>query len=122
MPRILVVDVEPEIRDLLRRFFTKKNYTVVTAETGAECLAILKKEEIDAVLLDFVMPGVTGLEALQKIQALHPDLPVVMVTSETDEDLAKTTLEQGAFDYVMKPMNFDYLERTIYLKLAERLL
>lgn len=122
MPRILVVDVEPEIRYLLRRFFTKKNYTVVTAETGAECLAILKKEEIDAVLLDFVMPGVTGLEALQKIQALHPDLPVVMVTSETDEDLAKTTLEQGAFDYVMKPMNFDYLERTIYLKLAERLL
>ena len=121
MPRILVVDDEPQIRDLLRRFFTKKNYTVVTAETGAECLAILKKEEIDAVLLDFAMPGMTGLEALQKIQALHPGLPVVMVTGETDEDLAKAMLEEGAFDYVMKPMNFDYLERTIYLKLAERL-
>ena len=121
MPRILIVDDEQEVRNLLARFFGRKNYTVLAAETGDECLAILERDRVDAVLLDLHMPGMSGLEALRKIHAIHPDLPVVMVTGETDEDLAKATLKEGAFDYVMKPMNFDYLERTIYMKLAEQL-
>lgn len=122
MPRILVVDDEPEVRDLLRRFFTRKKYTVLTAESGAECLATLERDEVDAVLLDVTMPGMSGMEVLARIHATRPDLPVVMVTGMTDEELAKETLAKGAFDYVMKPMNFDYLERTIYIKLAEKLL
>jgi DNA-binding NtrC family response regulator len=122
MPRILVVDDEPEIRDLLRRFFTRKQYTVLTAESGAECLATLDRDEVDAVVLDLAMPGMSGMEVLSEIRAKQPDLPVVMVTGITDEELAKETLRQGAFDYVMKPMNFDYLERTLYIKLAEKLL
>lgn len=122
MPRILVVDDEPEVRNLLARFFGRKNYTVLGAETGAECLAVLERDTVDAVLLDLHMPGMSGLEVLRKIHAMHPDLPVVMITGDTDEELAKATLKEGAFDYVMKPMNFDYLERTIYVKLAEQLL
>jgi len=121
MPRILVVDDEKEIRTLLSRFFTKKNYQVRTAVTAEEAIRILETESMDAVLLDIVLPGMSGLEALSRIRTRWPGLPVVMVSGQDDEEVAKETLKAGAFDYVVKPLNFDYLERTIYLKLVERL-
>ena len=121
MPRILVVDDEKEIRTLLSLFFTKKNYQVRTAVTAEEAIRILETESMDAVLLDTVLPGMSGLEALSRIRTRWPGLPVVMVSGQDDEEVAKETLKAGAFDYVVKPLNFDYLERTIYLKLVERL-
>lgn len=122
MIRILVVDDEEEVRNLLSRFFQKKNYDTLTADSGEAALATLQKEKVDAVLLDIRMPGLDGLEVLRRIRADNPDLPVVMVSGEDDEDVAKATLNEGAFDYVMKPINFDYLERTVYFRLAEKLL
>ena len=122
MPRILVVDDEKDIRDILERFFTKKKYEVLTSESGEEAISLLEKEKIDAVLLDIRMPGMNGLDALRSMLKLRPDMPVIMVTGETDEEIAKSSLREGAFDYVMKPLNFDYLERTLHLKLAQKLL
>jgi DNA-binding response OmpR family regulator len=121
MPRILVVDDEEEIRTLLYRFFTKKNYKVRTAETAEEAIGVLESERVDAVLLDIKLPGTSGLDALGKIRASWPDLPVVMISGQDDEEVAKEALKAGAFDYVVKPLDFDYLERTVYLKLVERL-
>ena len=121
MPRILVVDDEKEVRTLLSRFFTKKNYQVRTAVTAEEAIRILETESMDAVLLDIVLPGMSGLEALSRIRTRWPGLPVVMISGQGDEEVAKETLRAGAFDYVVKPLDFDYLERTIYLKLVERL-
>ena len=121
MPRILVVDDEKEVRTLLSRFFTKKKYQVRTAETAEEAIRILESESMDAVLLDIHLPGMSGLEALSRIGARWPGLPVVMISGQGDEEVAKETLRAGAFDYVVKPLDFDYLERTIYLKLVERL-
>jgi len=121
MPRILVVDDEKEVRTLLSRFFTKKKYQVRTAETAEEAIRILESESMDAVLLDIHLPGMSGLDALSRIRARWPGLPVVMISGQGDEEVAKETLRAGAFDYVVKPLDFDYLERTIYLKLVERL-
>ena len=121
MPRILVVDDEKEVRALLSRFFTKKKYQVRTAETAEEAIRILESESMDAVLLDIHLPGMSGLDALSRIRARWPGLPVVMISGQGDEEVAKETLRAGAFDYVVKPLDFDYLERTIYLKLVERL-
>jgi len=121
MPRILVVDDEKEVRTLLSRFFTKKKYQVRTAETAEEAIRILERESMDAVLLDIHLPGMSGLDALSRIRARWPGLPVVMISGQGDEEVAKETLRAGAFDYVVKPLDFDYLERTIYLKLVERL-
>jgi len=121
MPRILVVDDEKEVCTLLSRFFTKKKYQVRTAETAEEAIRILESESMDAVLLDIHLPGISGLDALGKIRSGWPDLPVVMISGQGDEEVAKETLRAGAFDYVVKPLDFDYLERTIYLKLVERL-
>ena len=121
MAQILVVDDEEAVRKLLSRFFVGKNYQVLTAETAEQGIAILEKEKVDAVLLDINLPRTTGLEALRKIRASWPGLPVVMISGQQEEDVAKAALEEGAFDYVVKPLDFDYLERTIHMKLVERL-
>ena len=121
MAQILVVDDEEAVRNILSRFFAKKEYKVLTADTSERAIAILEKEKVDAVLLDIHLPGLNGLETLRKIRASWPDIAVVMISGQQDEDVAKAALEEGAFDYVVKPLDFDYLERTVYLKLVERL-
>lgn len=121
MPRILVVDDEEDVRAVLSRFFRKKGYDVLDAEDAEEALGVLEKQPIDAVLLDIELPGMSGVEALGRMRASWPDLPVVMISGQHDEEVAKDTLRYGAFDYVVKPFDFDYLERTVYLKLVERL-
>jgi len=121
MAKILVVDDEEEVRKLLSRFFVGKAYQVLTTETAERAIAILEKEKVDAVLLDINLPGTNGLEALRIIRASWPELPVVMISGQQEEDVAKATLEEGAFDYVVKPFNFDYLERTLHTKLVEKL-
>jgi DNA-binding NtrC family response regulator len=94
---------------------------VRTAESAEEALGILEKERVDAVLLDIHLPGMSGLDALRRIRTSWPDLPVAMISGQDDEDVAKDALRYGAFDYVIKPIDFDYLERTVYLKLVDRL-
>lgn len=122
MAKILVVDDEEEVRKLLSRFFVAKGYQLLTTETAEKAITILENEQVDAVLLDINLPGTNGLEALRKIRASWPELPVVMISGQQEEDVAKATLREGAFDYVVKPFNFDYLERTVHLKLAEKLI
>jgi DNA-binding response OmpR family regulator len=122
MTRILVVDDEQDIRDVLTRFFTGKGYEVLTAESGEASLQTLEKEKVDAVLLDIRMPGLGGVETLRRIRNKWPALAVVMVSAEDDEDVARQTIQDGAFDYVVKPLELGYLERTLYLKLVHELI
>jgi two-component system C4-dicarboxylate transport response regulator DctD len=119
MSRILVVDDEKDVRDVLQRFFADKGYEVLTCASADEALALLGKTPVGAVLLDIQMPGMDGVAALQRIKEIQPDLPVVMVSGQTDEELAQEALQAGAFDYVTKPLDFGYLERTVYFKLLE---
>ena len=121
MPTILVVDDEQEVRAVVSRFFKKKGYEVVVAEDAEEAIGLLEKERVDAVLLDIELPGMSGVEALGRIRARWRDMPVVMISGQQDEEVAKDTLRYGAFDYMVKPIDFDYLERTVYLKLVEKL-
>lgn len=121
MAKILVVDDEEEVRKLLSRFFVAKGYQLLATGTAEKAIAILENEKVDAVLLDINLPATNGLEALRKIRASWPELPVLMISGQQEEDVAKATLEEGAFDYVVKPFDFDYLERTVHLKLAEKL-
>ena len=122
MAQILIVDDEEDTLNVLSRFFTTKKHSVHTTSSGEEAIEIVGRDPVDAVLLDINMPGMDGLTALRRILEIKPDLPVVMVSGEGDEELAKSTLKEGAFDYVVKPPDFGYLERTVYVKLAERML
>lgn len=121
MRRLLVIDDEEEIRSVLSRFFTSRNYTVVTAASGEEGLELMGRDPADAVLLDVHMPGMSGLEVLREIQRRYPQVPVIMVTGESDREVAASAVEHGAFDYMLKPPDFDYLAQTLFVKLELRL-
>lgn len=116
--RILVVDDEAPVREVLIEYFTTEGYAVESAGSGAEALTAVRGGRADLVLLDVRMPGLDGVQVLRKIRELNEDVPVIMVTANEDVGLAKETLRLGAFDYVAKPFDFDYLDRAVAAGLA----
>jgi DNA-binding NtrC family response regulator len=116
--RLLVVDDDEPVRLLLRDAFSA-SYTVVTAADGYEALAELREARPTVVLLDILMPGMDGVETLERIQAFDPSIPVIMLTANQDEERAQATLIAGAFDYVRKPFDLDRLGRVIAAACAE---
>jgi diguanylate cyclase (GGDEF)-like protein len=106
---LLLVDDEEMNRDALSRRLTRKGYTVLTAESGPRALELIDANRVDAVLLDVMMPGMSGIETLRQVRKAHSlvDLPVIMVTAKDRNEDVVEALELGANDYVTKPINFD---------------
>jgi DNA-binding response OmpR family regulator len=113
--RILVVDDEPGLLDVLQEHLVNCRYHVETALNGEAALAAIARAHPDVVLLDLHMPGMDGLEVLRRIRALAR---VIMVTANTDVPAARETPKSGTFDYVTKPIDFDHLDRVIEAALA----
>ena len=105
--RVLVVDDERLNRAILARVLKQNGYSVVEAEDGAEALNKIEHESIDLVLLDIVMPGLSGFDVLAKIRSRKhdADLPVIMVTASTESDKIVQAFNAGANDYVTKPID-----------------
>lgn len=116
--KILVVDDEPEVRQLMEHFLTERGYEVSIAENGQLALATLDTFKPDVVLLDMHMPVMDGLETLKQLAVRWPSLPVIMVTVNDDVDTTTNLLQMGAADYVPKPFNLDYLEQAINIQLS----
>ncbi len=102
--RVLVVDDEPMVRDVVARYLERDGYSVDLAATGDEALAKLAGFRPDLVVLDIMLPGPNGLELLGSIRA-EGDLPVIMLTARADETDRVIGLELGADDYVVKPFS-----------------
>ena len=102
--RILVVDDEQEIADLLELYLISDGYQVIKSEDALEGLAIMEREKIDLVLLDIMMPKMDGLEMCRKIREKH-NVPIIMVSAKTQELDKIVGLTTGADDYVTKPFN-----------------
>jgi two-component system, response regulator, stage 0 sporulation protein F len=119
--RILVVDDEAPVREVLTEYFATEGYTVEQATSGVEALSAVRGRRADLVLLDVRMPGLDGVQVLRRIRELDDSVPVIMVTANEDIGLAKETLKLGAFDYVAKPFDFDYLDRAVAAGLARTL-
>lgn len=117
--RILVVDDEAPVREVLSEYFTTHGYAVDEAANGNEALAAVKRARPDLVLLDVRMPGIDGVEVLRRIRELDSDISVIMVTANEDIALARETLKLGAFDYVAKPFDFSYLDRAVSAALVQ---
>jgi DNA-binding response OmpR family regulator len=122
MARVLVVDDEPDSVELLQEFLTGKGYEVVTASNGEEALRKVKEERPHLVLLDVRMPGMNGLDVLRKVREFDQEVGVIMVTAVNEEDTGRDALKLGAFDYIVKPLNFEYLERSLWYKVTTMLL
>jgi DNA-binding response OmpR family regulator len=119
LARLLIVDDEEPVVEVLSDYFTGQGYQVGTARNGTEALAAVRRTRPDLVMLDVRMPGIDGVEVLRRIRALDGALPVIMVTANEDVALARETLKLGAFDYVPKPFDFAHLDRTVAAALAQ---
>jgi CheY-like chemotaxis protein len=102
---ILVVDDDPALRALYQVLLKSYGYSSDTAENGRFALTKLKQTSYDAVLLDYMMPGITGLTVLQHIQEHHPSTPVVMITGYIDGQMAARALAAGARACLYKPFD-----------------
>jgi len=101
--RILVVDDEPAVRGALRRALTLEGYEVRVAHEGQEALEVLASEEVDAVVLDLLMPGVDGFEVCRRLRAEGNSTPVLMLTVRNLVSDRVAGLDAGADDYLTKP-------------------
>jgi len=102
--QILVVEDQAEIRELLAKYLKKDGYNVFLASQGFEALEIFDKHDIHLVLLDIMMPGISGYEVLQEIRKIS-DVPVIMLTARKDEVDRLKGFELGVDDYVSKPFS-----------------
>ena len=117
---ILVVDDEPPIRKLLRVGLGSQGYTVSEAPNAKAAIELMQAERPDLILLDLGLPGMTGLELLGKWRGDGLDVPVVILSSRTDEAGIVSALELGADDYVTKPFGMNELVARIRVALRHK--
>ena len=113
MAKVLVVDDEKSIRRTLRDILEFEKYDVDEAQDGMECLVKVQKTKYDVIILDIKMPKMDGMEAIERIQILSPDTPVVMISGHANIDTAVETVKKGAFDFISKPPDLNRLLITI---------
>lgn len=104
MASILIIDDDQDITKILTRFLGKHNYDCTTALTANDGLTNLKKQDYDLVLADFRLPDMDGLELLKSIKSEHPQQKVVTITGYSDVRMAVKIMQEGALDYVTKPL------------------
>jgi two-component system KDP operon response regulator KdpE len=108
MGNILIVEDDPNIRKLVRVNLVKRGYTVFEAEDSHQAMARFQAEAIDLVLLDLVLPGLSGVDICVWIRA-RSDVPIIILSARSEEDLKVAALDAGADDYVTKPFGHDEL-------------
>ena len=120
--KILIVDDEPEMVEMLQSRLGHNGYEVITAVTGEDCLVKAEEEKPDIILLDVLLPGISGFEVSKKLKAnkTTKDIPVIMVTALIGEDAKVKGLERGAKYFISKPFDPEDLLSQIKTILAKR--
>ena len=115
MSRILIIEDESAIRRVLVKILTEENtqYQVFEAEDGLTGTEMIKKDDFDLVLCDIKMPKMDGVEVLEAVKKIKPEIPMVMISGHGDLDTAVNTMRLGAFDYISKPPDLNRLLNTI---------
>ncbi|MBI5633344.1 MAG: response regulator [Nitrospirae bacterium] len=117
---ILVVDDDASIRAYLSALLKKHGLPVIACESAEEALACIREEPITLVLTDIKMPNISGLELLQEIRRLHAEIPVILMTGNTDIELAIEAVNKGALSFLTKPLNREYLMTALNRGLERR--
>ncbi|MFO0753930.1 MAG: sigma-54 dependent transcriptional regulator [Thermodesulfovibrionales bacterium] len=113
MHRVLVVDDEEKIRKNICEILSLKGFSPIEAPGGREAAELFIGERPAAVLLDVRMPGMDGFETLARLRQIDPSIPVIMITAHGDIPSAVVAVKQGAYDFLCKPPDFDYLVLTL---------
>ena len=109
MSRILVIDDEKEVRASVCLILGRSGFATIEAPNGEEGIKVFQKDRPDAVLLDLKMPGMGGIECLQELKKIDPDVPVIIVTGHGDVPTAVEAIKLGAYDFILKPPDFNRL-------------
>ncbi len=112
-PSLLIIDDEKSIRQTIREIFEFENYEVDEASDGLDGISKIKDNKYDVVLLDIKMPELDGIEALEKIQLINPELPVVMISGHGTLETAVEAVKLGAYDFIPKPPDLNRLLVTV---------
>ena len=111
--RILIVDDDPLIRKALTDFLHHRGYITEAVETGPLALSAVLLFKPDIILLDIFMPGMNGLEVLQRAREIDPDVKVIMLTAASEEHIGHKAIASGAMDFIKKPFHLDQLDTAI---------
>jgi DNA-binding response OmpR family regulator len=120
MSHILLIEDDPRIRTIVERGLGARGFLVTSSHDGTTGLELVQKLEVDLVLLDLILPGMTGLAVLEEIRAARPRLPVIVLTAIDDADSKVGGLDAGADDYVTKPFAIEELAARIRARLRLR--
>ena len=122
MPKILVIEDEAAIRRVLVKILSEENnsYKVEEAEDGLIGIEKIKKDDYDLVLCDIKMPKMDGVEVLEAVKKIKPEIPIVMISGHGDLDTAVNTMRMGAFDYISKPPDLNRLLNTVRIALDRK--
>jgi len=113
MPKVLIVDDEKSIRRTLRDILEMEKYDVEEACDGLDCMVKIKQHKFDIIVLDIKMPKMDGMDALDRLQDLAPETPVVMISGHATIDTAVEAVKKGAFDFIAKPPDLNRLLITL---------
>jgi DNA-binding NtrC family response regulator len=111
--KILIVDDEKDFVEMFSLRLTRQGEKVSVAYSGQEALDLLEKTKIDVVILDIRMPGMDGIETLKKIKSSYPLVEVIMLTGHGSTETAVEGMKEGAFDYLMKPADFEDISEKV---------
>jgi len=112
MADILVVDDDDVIRDTLCELL-EMEYSCQTADTAEVALAKLESQRFDVVLTDVSLPGLSGMELLERVRQLYPGTPVIVISGISDQEQAQSLISKGAFDYLLKPFRLEVVEESV---------
>jgi len=122
MSKILIIEDEAAIRRVLVKILSEENesYSVKEAEDGLVGIEMIRKEDFDLVLCDIKMPKMDGVEVLEAVKKIKPEIPMVMISGHGDLDTAVNTMRLGAFDYISKPPDLNRLLNTVRIALDRK--
>jgi two-component system response regulator (stage 0 sporulation protein F) len=119
MPKLLIVDDEPDVREFAKSFFKKRSIDVLTASGGLEALEIISQELPDLILLDVRMEEMTGIEVLRELRTRNNNCKIIMVTGVEDEEIIIEANQLGVLGYIHKPLILDELEKIVLSQLSK---
>ena len=113
MPRLLLIDDEPVIQHAFRKAFHLPEYETTTVRTASEGLLALRDQKPDAIVLDIHLPDADGLVAFDKIKVIDARVPIILITGHGTTELAIEAMRRGAFDYLLKPLQYEELRSLV---------
>ena len=118
--KIVVIDDEQGVTELLQKVFTMDGYIVRTENYSEKGLELVKNEKPDIVLLDIKMPNIDGIEVLSRIKETEKDVIVIMITGYGSLETAMESMKSGAFDYITKPFDINFIKELVARSLESK--